>query len=156
VNSDCLVVPASCCGACGAATRTDSIAVNRSRASDYRTSACGDDIGCPACFMPQDPTLVPTCAAGRCEVVDLHLHPSAACADATDCRLRTQTCCECGGDTGPEGLISIRVDGEADYTALVCDPTMGCPECLPMYPTDAVASCSDEGFCEVLRAGTGG
>ncbi|MFW5921170.1 MAG: hypothetical protein ACOCUS_04965 [Polyangiales bacterium] len=154
VPSDCIVVPESCCGSCGAATRGDAIALAADRADDYRTSVC-EGMGCPACFMQQDPTLLATCNAGVCEVVDLHEHPSAACDSDDECRVRTRDCCECGGDTSRAGLVAIRADGEGDFTSVVCDPMIGCPECAPVYPEEASAVCNPDGYCEVEWADGG-
>lgn len=150
VPSECLVVPASCCGSCGAATRGDAVAVSRSRADAYRASVCGDDFGCPACFMEPDPTLVATCQAGRCVVVDLQLHAATECAGPTDCRVRASECCECGASITPSTVVAV--SNGAAYEALVCDPGTGCPECAPVYPDDYGAFC-DEGRCVMVFAG---
>jgi len=154
-SSECIVVPASCCGSCGAATRGDAIAVSTSRASAYSTSVCPDGAACPACFMEQDPTLVATCEAGHCALVDVLTEPYAACTDDADCKLRSSDCCECGGDVSSAGLISIRADGEGAYMDTVCDEGASepCPECAPTYPADAAAACDvAAGHCHVLWA----
>jgi hypothetical protein len=153
MSSSCIVIPASCCGACGAATREDSIAVNASRASAYQASVCPKSPACPACYMEQDPTLVATCASGRCAIVDVLEQPFAACTDDAECRLRSRDCCECGGDVTSAGLISIRTDGEGAYMDIVCDEgsSTPCPECAPVYPPEAAAACDvAEGHCRVL------
>ncbi|MEZ4338455.1 MAG: hypothetical protein R3B82_17685 [Sandaracinaceae bacterium] len=148
--SDCVVVPASCCGSCGAATRGDAIAVATDRASAYRTSACGADTGCPACFMEPDPTLVATCTAGRCAVVDLAMHAATECTVSADCRVRAAECCECGATITESTVVAVS-DGAA-YEALVCDPGMGCPECEPLYPDTIGATC-EGGRCAIILAG---
>lgn len=145
LNSDCIVVPKSCCGSCGGATRQDALAVNQSKASEYRAGVC-QGMGCPACYMPTDPTLIATCNAGTCEVVDLLQHPSTACADVAECRVRTTACCECGGPTDDEHLIAISTD--ASYSALVCDG-QGCPECAPQYPPKTLAC--ESGHCVIQK-----
>lgn len=142
-SSECIVAPASCCGFCGAATRGDAIGLNESRADEYRTSVC-DGRGCPACYSAPDPTLVSTCGDGTCAVIDLHEHPSAACTSDSDCRIRTQGCCECGGTTSPGTLIAVSDPGL--YTSLVCDPGQSCPECAPLYPPEVVPRCTS-GHC---------
>jgi len=146
VPTDCVVVPASCCGSCGAASRGDAVAVNTARTSAHRASACGDDADCPACFAEPDPTLVATCEAGRCAVVDLQAHPSTECAAATDCRVRAVECCECGATISPSTVVAISDPGA--FEPLVCEPGMGCPECAPVYPDDLVAAC-EAGRCVV-------
>lgn len=148
VPTDCVVVPASCCGSCGAATRGDAIALNVTRANEYRTSVC-DGLGCPACFMEQDPTLIATCQASRCVVVDLYEHAAAACTGDDECRIRTVDCCECGGDITRAGIIAIRRDSEGPFSSLVCDPGWACPECAPTYPSEVVPVCH-EGHCRAV------
>jgi hypothetical protein len=148
-NEQCVVVPESCCGTCGAATPGDAIGVNVTQAGAYRALACEGHAGCPACYVDQDPTLVGTCAAGRCAVVDLEEHAVTACAADEDCRLRTRDCCECGGDATVTGLIAIRADAEAAYVALVCNADTACAECAPIYPDEASAVCTSAGHCAV-------
>jgi hypothetical protein len=150
VPPECVVVPESCCGSCGAATRDDAISVNRDFAGVYRTVVCEGEPGCPPCYDDPDPTLVATCLAGRCGVVDLQDHPLTECTDSEDCRLRTRDCCECGGDMTEAGLIAIRAGAaeEAEYVGLVCEPEATCPECEPIYPDEATAICS-AGRCVV-------
>jgi hypothetical protein len=152
-SSDCVVIPRSCCGQCGAATRDDGFAVNRFQAAAYGDMACAGGGGCPACAAPQDPTLAATCRAGRCEMVDITMQPLTECTEDSQCTLRSRDCCECGGDVSPSGLIAIRADAEAAYMTLVCDdgPSTGCPECEPIYPVGPIAACSGSGHCQVLR-----
>ncbi len=65
-DSDCIIVPRSCCGSCGAATKSDQTAVSKSEASNYRGSVC-QSTACPACAMMQDPNLKARCTSGMCE-----------------------------------------------------------------------------------------
>ena len=147
VTSECLLRSESCCGSCGAATRDDSIAINQSKAGQYTQMVC-EGGGCPACFMPQDPTLLATCESSQCQVVDLLNHPSTACQTDSDCRVRTTDCCECGGSIEPDHLVAISVNGDAQFSALVCDPNVACPECAPAYPPAKVACIS--GHCTLV------
>jgi hypothetical protein len=151
-NSECVIRPASCCGACGAATREDAIALNASKLGAYGQATCGDVFGCPACYMPQDATLIATCDAGRCKVVDLMAHGSTTCTSSSECRIRTNVCCECGGPANIEHVIAVNVSAEPDFAKLVCDANQACPECAPIYPSDVVALCSG-GRCEAAWAG---
>ncbi|MEZ4232552.1 MAG: hypothetical protein R3B89_25455 [Polyangiaceae bacterium] len=144
VPSDCIVVPASCCGACGAATRGDAVAINRSEASTYRQQLCFD-MDCPACDMPRDPTLVATCSAGRCELVDLLQHEATACTRDEDCVLRTNECCNCGGAQDMEHLIAV--NSMSSYPRLVCDPDEACDACVDAPPDRARAYCATNGHC---------
>lgn len=148
---ECVVIPRSCCGSCGAATREDAIAVRADRAADWSAMACdsGDDpIACPGCFMEQDPTLLAGCEEGRCVVVDLHEHPSAQCTVDAECVLRARECCECGADTSYTGLVAINSIGRSAFEEVVCNTDTGCPECAPVYPEDATPACAS-GHCEV-------
>jgi hypothetical protein len=97
--------------------------------------------------MAQDPYLVATCRASRCEVVDLLQQAVTSCTANTDCRLRTNVCCECGGPTDVEHLIAINSGGEQGFTALVCDPMQACGRCAAIYP-DLPVSCTG-GRCKI-------
>ncbi len=149
--SECVVRPASCCGQCGAATREDIVTLNKDQAAAYQSATCGDSWGCPACYMVQDSRLVATCASAKCKLVDLATHSSTTCASDGDCRVRTNACCECGGPVDQAHLVAINASKESDFSATVCDPGMGCPECAPTYPAEATAVCN-AGHCEVTWA----
>jgi hypothetical protein len=149
VNSDCIVVPESCCGTCGAPTRGDAFAINVASASEHSRRVCTRDVGCPTCApLFIDPTLVATCRAERCELVDLRRHEASACERDDDCTLRTPDCCECGGDTSFGRLLGIAKSAERDYADLVCDPDEACPECLPVYPSEVTVECNASQRCE--------
>lgn len=139
--SECVVVPESCCGQCGAATPGDAIAVHVDDTSSFRQQACGEDSGCPACFMPSDPFLIATCEQNRCVLVNLSTHPITQCAKADDCVLRTRDCCPCGGDQSESGLIAISREEAQRLEQLVCGPMQACPECEPLPPDNAKAVC---------------
>ncbi len=144
-NADCAIVPESCCGACGAPARGDAVAVRADQRSAYRVQACATGASCPACApLYLDPTLVATCSAGRCALVDLQVHAASACEQDADCHVRTPDCCECGGDTSVGRLVGISDD--AAYRALVCDD-QACPECAPIYPVEVTVGCGDDGHC---------
>lgn len=148
LNSQCRVVPESCCGTCGAPTRDDAVAINGAAAAAHSARACEDGVGCPACApLFIDPTLVATCRAGRCELVDLLDHQASACAQDVECKVRTPDCCECGGDTGLGRLIGVSTTAERDYAELVCDE-QACPECAPIYPAEVTVECNRDGHCE--------
>jgi hypothetical protein len=146
VPSDCLVVPESCCGTCGAPTRSDAVAVARDKSAAFQAAACGSDTGCPACApLFIDPTLVASCRARRCELIDLLEHEASACESDDNCHVRTPDCCPCGGDTSPGRLIGV--SSENAYSALVCDPESACPECGPIYPDEVTVSCNADDHC---------
>lgn len=146
VPSDCVVVPESCCGTCGAPTRGDAVAIARDALTAYQCGACGPHAGCPACApLFIDPTLVATCVDQRCELVDLLHDEASACESDDDCRVRTPDCCPCGGDTSPGRLIGM--SSEDAYAALVCDPDQACDECAPVYPDEVTVSCNAQDHC---------
>lgn len=148
-NADCVVVPQSCCGTCGSATRDDAIAVKVERSDEYRADACETAGRCPACAaVVEDPRLLGVCVARRCEVVRLHDHPVAYCASDAECQIRTRDCCPCGGETAPGRMIAIRKDGESYYSDIVCDEGQACPECAPVYPAEVTARCGSNAYCE--------
>lgn len=114
MSSECLVVPASCCGTCGAATRGDAIAIHVNQLAGK--ASCD---GCPGCDMEQDPTLVATCDNGACTLVDLLEHESTACTDASECRVRSHDCGGCGVNIDSGAIIAVSND--MLYELLVCD-----------------------------------
>lgn len=147
VPSDCVVIPASCCGSCGAATREDSIAVNKGLAGYARDLACGAaGMNCPGCYMPSDANLLSTCTAGKCQLIDLLASAATECEVHTDCRLRTNQCCECGGAQDVEHLVAVSDSSALEH--LVCDPNIACTECDPGEPAGAEAQCQG-GRCVV-------
>lgn len=136
--ADCTIVPASCCGDCGAATRGDAVAIRRERYSEWMSENCAA-VDCPACARPQDPTLFADCRGGTCEVVDLQAHPSTACTTDTDCHLRTTDCCECGGRLDREHVVAV--SDRHEFGKLACGAPQACDECVPAPPTGVVARC---------------
>lgn len=141
VPSDCVVTANTCCGECGPATLGGSTAVNEDSLTSFRAELCADDPLCPDCPTAPNPELVATCAADRCEVVDLGMDAMTECTTSDECIVRTVDCCECGGATGPGSLIALNQDARGDYESLVCDPGTGCPECAPVYPSNVSAVC---------------
>ncbi len=92
-----------------------------------------------------------TCTAGHCAAVDLLKSAVTKCSTPDDCRIRTNACCECGGPVDMEHIIAINVAAEPGYSALVCDQGQGCPECVPVYPTEVSAAC-ESGACQAVWA----
>ncbi len=152
VPSDCVLTANTCCGVCGAPTRSDVAAVNADMTMDYYL-----DVACPAartapppcpdCAGMPNPNLIVTCIDSRCRVVDLASDPPyAECTADSDCIVRARDCCECGADLSPFNLVAIAASELSSFEGLVCDPMSACPECAPVYPTDIGAACND-GFC---------
>ena len=133
---DCVVVPRTCCGECGAATDRDSTAVSAAylQANGY---TCVGDHGCPDCFAETEATLAATCRAGSCRVVRLMRSPITRCDTDADCVLHHEGCCACGA----RRFVAIRGDSVDAYMRLVCaSPTQACPECVgPPVPPQGAA-----------------
>ncbi len=152
--SDCVVVPATCCGVCGQPTVGDVTAVRADRVAEHSEQVCGDEPrGCPDCMIRPTPELVAGCIANRCEAVDLRAHPSTACQRHEDCRVRTPDCCECGGAADAWSVVAVS-DSDA-LTDLVCDEHQGCPKCMPVYPAIRTRCDSKTGHCVILDVDRG-
>ncbi len=146
VPSACTLRPASCCGACGAATPTDMIALPDGEVAAYVAGMCAD-VGCPECAALPDPYLIATCTAGQCVAVDLHTHPLTECALDTDCVLSPAQCCACGLLAAHETIAHNPARG--GLGTLTCDPDADCPPCVPDF--GALEARCDAGRC-VVRA----
>jgi hypothetical protein len=146
-NADCMILPATCCGACGVATRDDIQALNQEDAVSFRMDTCGQ-VACPGCAGTPDPTLVATCSDGFCAVVDILVDELTTCTSPSDCRVRTTDCCECGGRTDPTHLIAVSKSSGNRYEELVCAEASVCAACLPQYPQTDV-DCVN-GHCQIV------
>ncbi|MGE0323224.1 MAG: hypothetical protein AB7S68_13015, partial [Polyangiaceae bacterium] len=111
VPSDCVLVTNGCCDSCGPPSAADRLAVNKNRVDQVAKAVCPEPEPCPKCASFPNPALVATCEAGRCKLVDLSLEPLAKCAVDSDCRLRSNTCCECGAPTDPGHLTAVNAQG---------------------------------------------
>jgi hypothetical protein len=153
VPSECILSANTCCGVCGMPELGDVDGVHRERTAEHYLAVCPDSadgpIDCPDCPVALNPDLIPTCAAGRCAVIDVGMEALSECSDDSECVVRVPDCCPCGADTSPYRLIALRGDRVGDYEARVCDPGTGCPECEPMYPADVRAICGAEGHCQI-------
>ncbi|MFO0555712.1 MAG: hypothetical protein U0271_45470 [Polyangiaceae bacterium] len=149
LTSQCVLRANTCCGTCGEPTLADVDAVNSDKVDAHQQEVCPNPVPCPDCISLVNPDLLATCTEGTCTAIDVRKDAVSACTADTDCRLRTQGCCECGGSTAEEDLIAVRVDAASDFAALACDPEVGCPACEPMYPTSVEAFCADDGHCDI-------
>ena len=147
--SDCTLLPESCCGSCGAATGTDMVAVANDDVEANRARACRDTVGCPDCFMEQDPFLLAVCSAGECEARNLRVDPLTACTNSDECVLAPRECCACGV-LGRAGVVAFNPDRGSD-AALVCDPVAECPPCVPIF--DGLRAECVSGRCSVAELG---
>lgn len=153
-NEDCQLAWDTCCGVCSTPTLDDYDAINSDAFDAHREMVCPEPVPCPRCAEGFNPNLGASCQAGTCEGYDLSTLALTECTEASDCRVRTRDCCECGADTSFFNLMAIRADGNADYEALVCPSDSGCLECAPVYPEDVVALCNAEGRCELAMTDT--
>src|SRR6266545_687413 len=114
-----------------------------SRNSDcmVRAKSCCGGMGCPACYMAGDPNLLATCNGSRCALVDLLAEALTACTTGSDCRVRTNECCECNGKVDREHLIAVANSWEETFHKLFCDSDSVCGKCVPIYPPEATAAC---------------
>lgn len=143
VDGQCVVVPETCCGVCGAATPTDMRAVNYQYREQEQAFRCSQGMACPDCEATEFASLTAVCDEGTCRAVDLTQDPMTECTLDEDCHLHTAECCECGGEL--EWLVSVSDVGA--YSELVCEDGAICPACVPDYDsTGMVARCS-QGRC---------
>jgi len=145
----------TCCQGCERWTIDDVVAVNASRRMDYFDEvACPDGPpACPRCAAIPNPSLVATCTAGTCQVVDVENDPElAGCTTSEDCFLRVPDCCECGADTSILNLVALNAEGLRGIGEISCDPVATCAGCAPIYPPEAGAACDpDLMLCRVTE-----
>jgi hypothetical protein len=148
----CLLVEPGCCSGCGMQEIDALVAVNSAQVSAYHKSVCPVETPCPACASQPNPNLFAYCDNGTCRAADIRTHEVSACSSNADCHLRLGPgCCEaCGGSAFELTAVS------AGLEALVCSPSTACDDCVPQYPLDAEAVCSN-GHCGVVfKAAAGG
>jgi len=145
--SDCTLLPESCCGSCGAATATDMVAVANEDVPANRALACAGGVGCPECFMQQDPFLLAVCSAGACEARNLRVDTLTSCTGSEECQLAARECCACGVLARSEAIAFNPARGS--YAALVCDPAADCPPCVPIL--DGLRAACVSGHCSVME-----
>ncbi len=150
--SECTLASASCCGTCETPSLGDVVGVHRSDLERYEEELCRMPEECPPCVVGDpNPNLVATCNATECRAVDIARTPITVCASDDDCRLRTNTCCECDVAPDATNVVAIRNDSLLDFLALVCDADAACDTCTPTYPASLEAFC-DAGRCAVREA----
>jgi hypothetical protein len=150
LNSQCMLAANTCCGVCGQAQLDDVDPINTEGREAHSVAVCDEpDPTCPGCPSQLNPWIGATCDGGACNEFDLREDPITECTSDEECVLRSIGCCECGANTEPEALISIRLDSVSDYTGRVCDPDATCSGCVPVYPGWVESACSDEGRCYV-------
>lgn len=161
-NTQCEVVPASCCS-CGILGPAENFtAINSANRAQFNTSCAAVDCAasCPPMRAPEpnDPYfyLVATCqrppdananAPGRCVVVDLRKTEITACKSASDCSLRSGTNC-CSGCNGMPVALNGNQGGALSDLVCPSEP-VGCPACAPIFEGYA-ATCTDR-RCSVVQ-----
>jgi hypothetical protein len=146
-NDDCTLRVAGCCAPCGAPTLEDVDGVHVDSVDEHRQAVCPSPMACPRCPTAPNPELFATCSAGACEARDLARLPQTECTEASDCRPRTRTCCECT-DVRPDTVVALRRDSVDAYTDEICPPAPICDDCVPTY--DGYAVDCVEGRCQVV------
>ncbi len=151
--SDCVITPASCCGACGQASADDRVAVHRDRLADYRARACQGDVQCDACFGPADPYLVATClqtgGGGQCAPIDLRATRATDCTRDTHCKVRLNTCCGCGVATA-DNVVALNSVAANQLDAQLCDSGEQCQECTQIPDLAGYGASCDQGQCVLI------
>jgi hypothetical protein len=145
-SDDCLITLKDCCAPCDMNVAGDYVALNRAAVAEYDAAKCATDATCPPCVSLGTQSVVATCNAGRCEVVDLANDPITSCSTADDCLIVTRECCECGADV--QSLAVINRNARTDFAAVVCGPDTGCDGCLPTLPDWQAPVCTG-GTCEI-------
>ena len=149
--SECVVTHEGCCEPCVEPTLDDVIGIAADDVDEYYATVCADPVACPDCIpAAPNPDLVAACNARACVAVDVTRLPATRCTVDDDCRVRTNTCCECDAEPVFENLIGITPLGVLDLLNLVCDSDATCEPCTPDYPADAEAYCN-AGRCDVRR-----
>lgn len=128
--TDCVVLPRTCCGRCGAATPGDAVALSaawlRDAAAEGRR-VCEGAESCVDCFEETAPTLVATCRDHLCTLVELDRSELTACRTDADCALTHAGCCACGSRQS----IALGRGSEDAYRTLICgEVPLPCPECV--------------------------
>lgn len=153
VAEDCVLAATGCCGVCDGpdVTAHDFVAYNKQYTEKSPLCPQEQDVSCGACPEPGSQGalkyFVPNCVAGECVIEDIRASDVTACKFNDDCRLRNGTaCCEaCGGGE----VVSVRSDGS--FEELVCgDVVPPCLACEPSIPSDARATCGQDGHCSVV------
>lgn len=132
-TSECMLIPASCCGRCGEPTATDMIALHRDDVASNRARVCATDagpVGCPECAGMPDPLLRAICDEGACRAVNLATEDITVCASDADCVISPAQCCGCGELSVHDSIAYNPMRGSVgDFT---CDDDMApCPPCVP-------------------------
>jgi hypothetical protein len=154
-NTDCEVVPASCCS-CGIGPISDYTSINSQYDAQYSRRCQTADLACGPCpLIPADPNAakfyyVPTCQSGRCAVADLRATDITACATAADCSLRGGTACCPGCDAQP---VALNTKNEPELSQLVCGTeSVACSGCASPAPYSSYSVGCTEGRCSVELA----
>ena len=123
------------------------VAVADDEVEANRTRACRDTVGCPTCFIEQDPFLLAVCSAGECEARNLRADPLTSCTNRDECQLAPRECCACGV-LGRAEVVAFN-PARGSYAALVCDPAAECPPCVPIL--DGLRAECVSGHCSVIE-----
>lgn len=145
----CTLVPAGCCWACGIPSPSDFAAVHASQINAYAEWVCPEGGECPLCESQPNPHIFAYCDAGACQVGYVPEHPVSECTGDDECLLRaTSECCEPCGQVSGFLLTAVSATADPSLSELVCAPDQACDACVPSYPAESFAVCSN-GHCAV-------
>jgi len=150
-SGECVALVPGCCGICGSPTLADVEGVNSDKRDDFTARTCTDpNPTCPKCAQATEPNLVAFCESNRCTALDIRLDAVSSCEKDDDCMLRYPECCErCSPE--PFNLVAIAKAQASHYQGKVCDPSQGCPACVPAYPAGFNAACGTDKHCKVVE-----
>ena len=161
-NTQCVIVPVSCCSCGIIGPATDFTAINSAHEADFdQRCQTVDCAGCPPMRAPSpnDPyfSLAATCqrppeaapdTPGHCVVVDLKKTEITACKSVSDCSLRSGTAC-CSGCNGLP--VALNGNQQGALSDLVCpSEPIGCPACAPIF--DGYQAVCSDGRCAVEQS----
>jgi hypothetical protein len=138
-GSECMLIPRTCCGTCGAATAKDVRAVNTDWFETGARSECAGQ-SCPDCHDSNAHQLVAVCEKKTCKVLKLDELPLTRCKRDDECATRPVGCC--GGEA-----IAVRKDQLERLSERMCGKNgVGCGRM--MQPALPAAICL-KGRCAV-------
>lgn len=144
IDSDCSIVSAGCCGACGQVSDDQLLAVATRYLRPFGDQRCSPAPPCIPCPPPGElegtfKFYRAVCVNQQCSVQDVRKTELTACKTANDCALRdgAECCAQCDG----QGWISARKG--ADFCG---GAEVSCDACISTPPKSLIATC-DDGVC---------
>jgi hypothetical protein len=139
---------------CGAATKTDQIALPREEVAAYHESVCkagGASIGCPECAAAPNPELQAFCRDGECAPVFIPSDSVSECAADADCEAVQGICCGPCDDT-ERSLVAVAKTKKSEVLSQICDPRVDCTTCPLPSPIKSTVRCDPTTrHCVIMR-----